>query len=135
MTALAAVVFDFDGTIIDTETPVYEAWRLTFEYYGVEPIPLDEWRASIGLADADARDVRAELREALGVIELPGEVDEYRRRCRDELLHALPIRPGIVEWHDHAADVGVAVAVASSSGTEWVEATCSGSDCVTASRF
>ena len=33
---IAAVVFDFDGTIIDTETPVYESWRDTFVHAGVE---------------------------------------------------------------------------------------------------
>lgn len=42
-----AVVFDFDGLILDTETPLYDAWRVTFEHHGVEPIPLEEDRKSV----------------------------------------------------------------------------------------
>ena len=38
-----AVIFDFDGLILDTETPLFEAWHRTFEHHGVEPIGLDEW--------------------------------------------------------------------------------------------
>ncbi len=50
-----AVVFDFDGLILDTETPLYDAWRTTFEHHGAEPIPLDEWLSSLGLHDDDPR--------------------------------------------------------------------------------
>lgn len=116
-----ALVFDFDGTIIDTETPVYESWRATFEWAGVEPIGLEAWQAQIGLADADSIDLRAVLCEQLGVDEVPPDLEDYRRRRRDELLHALPIRDGIIEWLERALDAGVELAVASSSGTGWVD--------------
>ena len=50
---IGAIVFDFDGVIFDTETPLYHAWRLTYEHYGCEPIELDEWADTIGRDDAD----------------------------------------------------------------------------------
>jgi beta-phosphoglucomutase-like phosphatase (HAD superfamily) len=30
-----AIVFDFDGLVLDTETPVYQAWAEAFEAHGV----------------------------------------------------------------------------------------------------
>ena len=48
--AVAAIVFDFDGTILDTETPVYESWAAAYRYAGAEPIPLTTWLDHIGKA-------------------------------------------------------------------------------------
>ena len=38
----AGVIFDFDGTIADTETPVYEAARIAHEEHGLE-LPMTTW--------------------------------------------------------------------------------------------
>ena len=46
-----AVIFDFDGTIVDTETPEYEAWRSVFEDHGCE-LPVSVWADCIGTADS-----------------------------------------------------------------------------------
>jgi len=43
-----AVVFDFDGLMLDTEVPVYAAWCATFESYGAAPPTLEEWGVYIG---------------------------------------------------------------------------------------
>ncbi len=116
----AAVVFDFDGTIVDTETVVYQAWKHTFESAGAVAIPLDTWLQYIGLADADALDPRALLCEQLGLSAWPVELDATRREFRDSLLAAEPIRPGVLDWIDQAEARGLRLAVASSSPTEWV---------------
>ena len=42
-----AFVFDFDGLIVDTETPEYTVWRETFEAHGHE-LPVETWAACIG---------------------------------------------------------------------------------------
>ena len=36
MPVLQAVVFDFDGTILDTETPDYQTWQKVYRRYGVD---------------------------------------------------------------------------------------------------
>jgi beta-phosphoglucomutase-like phosphatase (HAD superfamily) len=118
---IAALVFDFDGTIIDTETPVYESWRDTFVHAGVEPIDFDVWAAQIGLADGDAMDVRALLCERLGVGEVPDELEAMRRDLIQEMLHAQPVRDGVVDFLDLAEAFGVRLAVGSSSPTSWVD--------------
>ena len=39
---IQALVLDFDGLILDTETAVFESWRRTWEHHG-EVLPLDRW--------------------------------------------------------------------------------------------
>ena len=120
MTTTRAVVFDFDGTIVDTETPVFESWAETFRLAGTEPIALDVWLQSIGKADDEALDVRAVLCDRLGIDELPTELDDQRRTIRNEMLYSLPVRSGVREWIDEAQRRGLALAIASSSPTDWV---------------
>ncbi len=43
----AAIVFDFDGTMVDTETPEYDSVRRVFADYGLE-LPPDQWIAAAG---------------------------------------------------------------------------------------
>ena len=116
----AAVVFDFDGTILDTETPVYEAWAEAYRFAGAEPIPLTIWLEHIGKADGHGLDVRAILCQQLGLDAVPAEVERHRQATRDELVHAEPLRDGVRTWIEEAARRGVALAVASSSSSTWV---------------
>ena len=46
---LRALIFDFDGTIIDSETPVYDGWRATYAEHGHE-LPLERYVEIIGTA-------------------------------------------------------------------------------------
>jgi hypothetical protein len=45
---LAAVVFDFDGIVLDSETPEFESHRRIYERYGVA-LTVDEWCDQIGV--------------------------------------------------------------------------------------
>ena len=47
MGTLRAIVFDFDGLIVETEQPIYDTYRAIFAEYGVE-LALDVWAAVIG---------------------------------------------------------------------------------------
>lgn len=118
-----ALVFDFDGTIIDTETSGYESWRDTFIKAGVEPISFEVWLAHLGRADGDGFDIRAELCRRLGVDGIPPELEGFRRRRRDQALldqDLTPIRAGVMDWIRAAGEYGLALAIASSSGSGWV---------------
>ncbi len=44
---IKALIFDFDGTILDSETPDYQSWKETYADYGVE-LPFDLWCQNIG---------------------------------------------------------------------------------------
>ena len=47
MPAIAAVIFDFDGIVLDSETPEYESHRRIYERCGIE-LTVDEWCGVIG---------------------------------------------------------------------------------------
>ena len=47
---LQAIVFDFDGTILDTETPDFQTWQEIYRSHGVE-LPLDLWLQCVGGGD------------------------------------------------------------------------------------
>ena len=48
-----AVIFDFDGTIIDTERHLFETINKHLKFHKVEPISIDFYRQSIGGAATD----------------------------------------------------------------------------------
>lgn len=119
---VGALVFDFDGTIVDTETPVYESWAAAYRHVGMEPIPLGTWLEWIGRADDGlGLDVRGLLCEHLGVSALPDDVEAFRKKTCDDLVHAEALRPGVMRWIEAAHERGIPLAVASSSGSEWVD--------------
>jgi beta-phosphoglucomutase-like phosphatase (HAD superfamily) len=45
--AIAAVVLDFDGLIVDTETPIFDAWHAAYARRG-HPLGLDLWQHALG---------------------------------------------------------------------------------------
>jgi len=115
----SALVFDFDGTILDTETPVFDAWHTVGVALGIEPIPLEVWLQGIGLAE-DAFDKDGWFLDRLGPDADMAAVHQQRRTVRDSLLAALGLRAGIEEWIAGFAAAGIPLAIASSSPEEWV---------------
>ena len=49
--AVRAVVFDFDGLVLDTETPVYQAWAEAFDAHGCPPLDIAEYALEVGSAN------------------------------------------------------------------------------------
>ncbi len=123
------IVFDFDGTILDTEWPHFTAVRDTFEAFGLE-LSLDAWQHRVGRADHPHWSEL--LVEALRAARPIGAGDRMRgvdlalvrRECRERkeaATFAEPVRSGVTELFDRAERAGVAIAVASSSPRDWVE--------------
>jgi HAD superfamily hydrolase (TIGR01509 family) len=114
-----AVVFDFDGLVLDTEAPVFEAWRAVFEAHGCAPLTVEQWSVWIG-TDTDDAEIIEMLVETAAV---PVDIDamhSVRRAHRDGLLAAEVVRPGVESWLDEADRAGAGLAIASSSPSEWV---------------
>ena len=83
MTAdLRAVLFDFDGTLWDSETVVYGVFRDLYEEHGHE-LTLPTWSAAIGtLGGFDPYEELGRLRG------LPFDVDEVRARTEERIREA-----------------------------------------------
>lgn len=123
MTRLRALLFDFDGLVLDTETAILEAWAVEYERHGVT-FPAEHFvRANVGTIRGQAGylDEYEELERLTG---RPVDRDEIARRraaLHEELLARRPPNPGVEECLDAAAEAGLRLAVASSSPRHWVE--------------
>jgi HAD superfamily hydrolase (TIGR01509 family) len=115
--AYDAVVFDFDGVILDTETPFFHAWREIYEELGLE-LTVEEWATCIGTHGAGF-DPLTDLAAKVANFE-PDPILERARARKNELTDLDTLLPGIADWLEGAATHGIAIAVASSSSHEWV---------------
>jgi HAD superfamily hydrolase (TIGR01509 family) len=115
---LRAIILDFDGLIIDSETPLLDIWQEIYSRHG-GALTIDHWQHALGTQHGF--DAYAELERQTGV-RLPRDewMDrirlEHRRRCT-----AVPLQPGVRERLDEARAGGLGTAVASSSTRDWVE--------------
>jgi HAD superfamily hydrolase (TIGR01509 family) len=122
---VAAIIFDFDGLILDTELPSYRAWSEAYEGIGVRPLSVEEWSADIGtiggldpLAELSARAAAAGLPWGPAAVD---QLHDRRRRREDELLAAETVRPGVLTWIDAALQLGLALGVATCSSRVWAQ--------------
>jgi HAD superfamily hydrolase (TIGR01509 family) len=116
---IRAIVFDFDGVILDTEAPIFRAWNEEFEAHGCPLLTVEEWSAEIGTVQG--LDLLALLRER-ATVEVDADAVAARRRARrDELLAQEALLEGVETWLDDAREAGIALAIASSSEAGWVE--------------
>ena len=91
--AVDAVVFDFDGLVVDTEAPVFEAWRAVFESHGCQPLTVEQWSFWIGTDTDDAEIIELLIAGASRPVDLDA-MHTARRAHRDDLLEAEAVRPG-----------------------------------------
>ena len=111
MNKIRALIFDFDGLILDTETPDYEVWCSIYREHGFE-LPREEWGKIIGgtgLAQFDAA-------EHLSLL-LQGRLDSISLRDRHRLeSHAMTmaqsILPGVMDYLHEAKRLGMKLAIA-----------------------
>jgi HAD superfamily hydrolase (TIGR01509 family) len=114
---IRALVFDFDGLIVETETPILRAWQEVYAAYGQE-LPVERWRLTIG-SDDSAFNALDELAQRVAGLDV--EAVRARRKAREqELAEAQPVLPGVLNYLQAARDMGLKLAVASSSSYRWV---------------
>lgn len=111
-----ALIFDFDGLILDTEVAIFDAWREIYEDHGI-PLTLETWAQYVG-SDFDPK---VELEQFLGrALDWATLTDRRRKRVNDILMDKQPM-PGVRERLREAHEHGLVCAVASSSSHSWVD--------------
>jgi HAD superfamily hydrolase (TIGR01509 family) len=114
-----AVLFDFDGIIVDTEWAIYESWRRLFETHG-HPLPLDIYNRCIG-SDFESWSPKTHLEDLTSRDFDWHDLDESRNtRIRAE-LEGSDALPGVRESLQSLAAHNIPAAVVSSSSHDWVD--------------
>lgn len=116
--ATRALIFDFDGTLADTEAAVLRSWQEMFAGHGVE-LPLDVWHTVIGTQNTAATMFKL-LAEQVEDVD-PETLRPTMRARVHELLAEDGPREGVLDYLNEAANRGLALGVASSSSSTWVQ--------------
>ncbi|HEX3629353.1 MAG TPA: HAD family hydrolase [Candidatus Dormibacteraeota bacterium] len=111
-------MFDFDGLIVDTEGPIFEAWQRIYRERGHE-LPRERWLTIIGTASA-AFDPVVDLGQRVGETLDPREFDALERLYYRETTVEQQLLPGVERYLADAHGLGLKTAIASSSTRKWV---------------
>ncbi len=114
---IEALVFDFDGLILETEGPAFDTWAEIYREHG-HVLPLEQWHLSIG---TDRGFEPVDYLAALVGEGLDRVATQKRRDARkDELIAALDVMAGVREYINDARRLGLKMAIASSASRRWV---------------
>ena len=121
MKRIRALIFDFDGLIIDTEVPCYQSWQEIYREYGGD-LPFALWVRALGSSyEAAGFDPHGHLEQLIGQPLDRAEVEARRARRELELIEAQPVLPGVEAYISDARRLGLKLGIASSSPREWVD--------------
>jgi HAD superfamily hydrolase (TIGR01509 family) len=116
---ISAVLFDFDGVLVDTEWAIYQAWLRTFQAHGHD-LPLDVYTRCIG-SDFATWSPKTHLEDLSGLAFDWHDLDTRRQEEIMRDLNGEGAMPGVIGLLEHLARAGKRRAVVSSSSHHWVD--------------
>jgi putative hydrolase of the HAD superfamily len=117
---IKALIFDFDGLILDTETPDVHAWENIYAEYGF-PFPLESWAQIIGGTGASTFNAAVHLQSLLSdPLDLEG-LQKRQTHISHSLVAEQSVMPGVMDYLREAKRLGLKLAIASSSPHSWVD--------------
>ena len=117
--SFSAVLFDFDGVLVDTEWAIYQAWLRTFQAHGHD-LPLDIYTHCIG-TDFSTWSPKTHLEELSGLAFDWHDLDNRRQVEIMAALESAGPMDGVIDLLEKLAAQKVPCAVVSSSSHHWVD--------------
>ena len=115
---IQAIVFDFDGLILDTEDALHRSWQAIFAEHD-RTLTTDDWISVLGIPGHKS-DLVGRLERETGKTFDRDDLMAKRREHALRLIAELSVLPGVVDWLDAADRLGFPCAVASGSDRPWV---------------
>ena len=115
---IKALIFDFDGLILETEEPIYVSWQEIYRDYGCE-LTFEKWADYIGSTE-EAFNPFGELEKQAGESLPRQEIFDRQHQREMELVLKRGIMPGVLDYLEDAKELGLKIGLASSSKCDWV---------------
>lgn len=123
---IRALIFDFDGLMVDTETPALASWQQIYAEHGFR-LALEEWAGALGTTHGfnaleHLLGLVSQADPARGAALRAGAeaLAARRQHLKEQLSAGQGLLPGVTELLDQADALGMPCAVASSSSLRWV---------------
>lgn len=114
---MKAIIFDFDGTIMDTERAEMTAWQQLYDEFN-HVMPFEQWARNIGRGE-DLFDPLSHLESLVGKKLDCNKLAKQRQANLSVLLTALKPLPGVTNWIAMAKELGMKLAIATASHHRW----------------
>ena len=114
---LEAVIFDFDGLILDTEKAEFDSWCEVYREHGAT-LDFSDWSICIGTSGVF--DPVTHLESLTGLKLDPVSVRARVLEIDRKHLDGMKLLPGVLDRLDEADALGIRVGLASSSSDPWV---------------
>src|SRR3954462_11566257 len=112
---IRALVFDFDGLILDTETPLIDAYA---EVHAAHGVPFDRRAFLLSVGHAD---YAFDPWHGFSPHADRAALEADRRARKDDLLLQQPILPGVIALLEAAKQRGLHIGLASNSEVTWCD--------------
>jgi HAD superfamily hydrolase (TIGR01509 family) len=123
--SLKALVFDFDGLILDTETCIFNAWQELYARHACT-LTTEDWLRNVGTS-VEQFDPLADIRRQVAArgdghasLDTLDSDLAWRWQRETELIAQKPPMPGVTALLQEASQAGLKIGLASSSPCAWV---------------
>jgi len=115
---ICALIFDFDGLILETEGPSYQSWEAVYRSFGLS-LPFSIWSTIIGTTQGGFNPSLELQKQVKGKVDWHA-VELQRQASEQALIEAQAVLPGVLQYLQDARRLKLRIGLASSSSRRWV---------------